>query len=358
MLATPTAAPGTLPGGAPSPARGADAAHHPRWAYEVKWDGMRLLADVRPATGRAASRAVLTSRTERDVTAAFPDLAGLAAAATGAGGDLLLDGEVVALDGAGRPSFGVLAPRLGLSGSRARAAARAVPVVYVVFDVLRADGRDLTGEPLRRRREVLEELGEGWLADPPAVGADGVRGAALQVSPVFASGADVLAATRAQGLEGGVAKRWDSTYRPGERSTAWVKAAHRLARTVVVGGWRPQEGTRDRVGALLVGAPDGEGGLVYLGRVGSGIGPRAAAGLAPRLAGLDRAASPFTTDVPAVDARGATWLDPVLVAEVRSLGSTPGGRLRQPSFVGLRDDAVPDVLAAGDAAAAPEDGPP
>ncbi|MEJ5946212.1 non-homologous end-joining DNA ligase [Pseudokineococcus basanitobsidens] len=342
MLATPTRTPGALPSappGAPLTPDGAD----PTWAYEVKWDGMRLLADVRGGRGVR-----LASRTERDVTGTFPDLAGLAGAAAAAGDDLLLDGEVVALDPAGRPSFGVLAPRLGLSGARARAAARAVPCVYVVFDVLRADGRDLLGEPLRARRALLEPLGAAW------AGLD-VGGAALQVSPTFPHGGDVLAATRAQGLEGGVAKRWDSAYRPGERSTAWVKAAHRSSRTVVVGGWRPQEGTRDRVGALLVGAPDPQGRLVYLGRVGSGIGPRAAAVLAPRLAGLGRDASPFASDVPGVDARGALWVRPELRAEVRSLGSTTGGRLRQPSFVGLREDAEPDVL---DPAAGVADGAP
>ncbi|MEJ5888137.1 non-homologous end-joining DNA ligase [Pseudokineococcus marinus] len=315
MLATPARTPGALPEDGRT------------WAYEVKWDGMRLLAST------AGGRTRLASRTERDVTGAFPDLAGLAAA----GEDLLLDGEVVALDAAGRPSFGVLAPRLGLSGARAAAAARSTPVVYVVFDLLRADGRDLLAEPLRARRAVLEPLAARW------EGLD-VGGAALHLSPVFDHGADVLAATRAQGLEGGVAKRWDSPYRPGERSPAWVKAAHRAARTVVVGGWRPQEGTRDRVGALLVGAPDADGRLVYLGRVGSGIGPRAAAHLAPRLGPLARAASPFATDVPAVDARGAVWVEPALLAEVRSLGSTTGGRLRQPSYVGLREDAEPDVV--------------
>lgn len=326
MLATPTRTPGALPGDGRT------------WAYEVKWDGMRLLADV------SGGRARLASRTERDVGGAFPDLGGLAAAAQGAAGDLLLDGEVVALDAGGRPSFGVLAPRLGLSGARAAAAARAVPVVFVVFDVVRAGGRSLLEEPLRERRAVLEPLAGGW-ADLD------VGGAALQLSPVFDDGADVLAATRAQGLEGGVAKRWDSRYRPGERSPAWVKAAHRAARTVVVGGWRPQEGTRDRVGALLVGAPDAEGRLVYLGRVGSGIGPRAGALLAPRLSPLERPASPFTTDVPAVDARGAVWVEPALRAEVRSLGATTGGRLRQPSYVGLREDAEPDVVDGAVAAA-------
>ncbi|MEJ5912875.1 non-homologous end-joining DNA ligase [Pseudokineococcus sp. 1T1Z-3] len=338
MLATPTADPGSLPatrGAAPD-------APDPVWSYEVKWDGMRLLADV----GAGGLR--LSSRTERDVGGAFPDLAGLPAAAAAVGGDLLLDGEVVALDPAGRPSFGVLAPRLGLSGGAARRAARAVPLVYVVFDVLRAGGQDLVPEPLRVRREVLEGLGAQWLADPPVVG-----GAALQVSPGFGSGADVLAATRAQGLEGGVAKRWDSPYRPGVRSRTWVKATHRTRRTVVVGGWRPQEGTTTRVGALLVGAPDADGCLRYLGRVGSGVGPRAAAQLAPVLAPLHRSTSPFGTDVPREDARGATWVEPHLRAEVESLGSTSGGRLRQPSFLGLRADAEPEVVDPADLPGAP-----
>lgn len=320
MLATPTRRPGTLP---------VDGA---TWAYEVKWDGMRLLVDV-------SHRGVhLASRTERDVTTAFPDLAGLPDALPGLpahGGDVLLDGEVVALDPQGRPSFGVLAPRLHVTGRRAAAAAAAaVPVAFVAFDVLRVGGRDVTGRPLRERREVLEEL---------AAGAAAPGGPAVQVSPVFPHGADVLQATLAQGLEGAVAKRWTSPYRPGERSPDWVKAAHRLSRTVVVGGWRPQEGTRDRIGSLLVGAPDADGRLVFLGRVGSGVGPRAAADLDRRLRPLRATASPFATPVPAVDARGTTWCLPELAVEVRSLGATVGGRLRQPAYVGIRDDAVPDV---------------
>lgn len=317
MLATPTSVPGQLPGTG-------DAADG-EWVYEVKWDGMRILADSSERGLR------LFSRNERDVTVTFPELAGLAEVP-----DVLLDGEVVALDAAGVPSFAVLAERLHIRDRRkAAAAASAVPVTYMVFDVLRLYGVDLTRRPLSERRGTLERL-----ELPPCA----------RLSPWFTDGAALLAATLEQGVEGAVAKRLTSTYQPGRRSPDWVKAQHRARRTVLVGGWRPQTDTTTVVGALLVGARDDAGGLRYLGRVGAGIGPAVHRTLSTLLKPLRSQASPFSDGVPKVDAAGALWVEPQLVVEVAHLGFSGGRRLRQPAYLGLRTDAEPDPFPGADGA--------
>lgn len=309
MLATPTPDAGALPRG-------------PQWVYEVKWDGIRVLAEA------SDGRLHLWSRGGRDLAVAFPELACLAELP-----DAVLDGEVVAMDDAGRPSFPVLAERIHVRDARrARALARQVPATYMVFDVLRLYGVDLTARPFHERRATLERL------DLPA--------GPVALSPLYEDGAALLAATLEQGLEGVVAKKRTSTYHPGRRSGSWVKAAHRPSRTVVVGGWRPQTDTTRHIGALLVGAPDAEGALRYLGRVGSGVGPSAARDLATLLGPLERPTSPFADDVPAVDARGATWCEPTLAVEVQHLGWTSGGRLRQPAYRGVRIDHDPDPVEA------------
>lgn len=306
MLATPTPDPGRLPVG--------DA-----WAYEVKWDGMRVLAS-------AGERFRLTSRTEADVTVSFPELAALAGLP-----DAVLDGEVVALDGDGIPSFGALAERMHVTDPRrAQALSRTNPVTFMAFDVLRLYGVDITGRPFDERRATLERL------ELPA-------GAAL--SPVFTDGVSLLAATSEQNLEGAIAKRRTSPYLPGRRSRDWVKAPHHHTRSVVVGGWRPQVGTTRTLGALLVGAPDATGHLHYLGRVGSGIGRAAQDELARLLGPLRTDGPPFDEVVPALDARAATWCEPSLVVEVRHLGLSRAGRLRQPAYRGLRWDTGPDLVA-------------
>jgi bifunctional non-homologous end joining protein LigD len=300
MLATPAAS-GVPPTGA-------------RWAFEVKWDGVRVLAST---TGGGLR---LWSRAERDVTPAYPELTGLATVP-----DAVLDGEVVAMSD-GIPSFAAIAERMHVRDPR-RAAdlARARPVTYLVFDVLRLAGTDLTGRTYDERRAALE------LVDLP----DHVT-----LSPVYDDGAQLWELTRSHGLEGVVAKRRDSPYRPGARSGDWLKAAHRHTRTALVGGWRDETGGSGRVGALLLGAPDEHGDLRFLGRAGSGLaGP-----LAQRVRELlvPRADSPFGEAVPAVDARGAHWCSPTVVVDLRYLQRGTTGRLRQPVVRGLRDDTAPD----------------
>jgi len=288
----------------------------PEWVHEVKWDGMRVLADV------TDGRLTLMSRTERDETVAFPELAGLADEYE----DMLLDGEIVALHD-GIPSFAALAERFHVTSAR-RAAALAGhnPATLMAFDLLRLYGVDLTARAFADRRATLERL---ELAGPH-----------WQVPPTFSDGGALHDATRDQGLEGIVSKRVTSRYHPGLRSEDWLKFPHRTSISVVIGGWRPETDTADRLGAVLVGAP-ALGGLRYLGRVGSGIAGRAGMALRGDLAPLASGASPFTGEVPRVDAAGATWVHPVLVCEVQALGLTRQGRLRQPAYRGLRPDLTP-----------------
>ncbi|MDQ6895051.1 MAG: non-homologous end-joining DNA ligase [Actinomycetota bacterium] len=288
----------------------------PEWVHEVKWDGMRVLADVREG------RLTLTSRTERDVTVAFPELAGL----SGQFEDMLLDGEIVALQG-GVPSFQALAERFHVaSARRASALAAHNPATLMAFDLLRLYGVDLTARSYADRRATLERL---ELAGPH-----------WQVPPTFTDGALLHMATRDQGLEGIVSKRVTSRYHSGLRSDEWLKFPHRTSTSVVIGGWRPEADSTDRLGAVLVGAP-APGGLRYLGRVGSGLAGKVGDALLGDLAPLITPASPFVGDVPRVDAAGTTWVHPVLVCEVQALGLTRQGRLRGPAYRGLRPDLTP-----------------
>lgn len=289
-----------------------------QWAYEVKWDGMRVLADLHDGRLR------LTSRTGRDVTAAFPELQPLAEAHP----DALLDGEVIVLQD-GVPSFAALADRFHVTDPRrARLLAAKAPATLIVFDVLRLYGVDLTARPWQERRDVLERLEPGgW-----------------QLSPTYDDADALVRATIEQGLEGVVAKRRLSRYAPGARTGDWVKLAHQRTQACLVGGWRPETGSRQRIGALLIGVRTGPAGapvLQYRGRVGSGIGGATAAELAGLLRPLAADGNPFGTEVPRVDAAGAVWVRPELVVEVRYLARTEGGRLRAPVFRGIRTDLDP-----------------
>jgi bifunctional non-homologous end joining protein LigD len=293
------------------------------WVHEVKWDGMRVLADV------AGGRVTLTSRTERDVTVAFPELGGL----TDQYEDMLLDGEIVTIR-AGVPSFAALAERFNVtSHRRAATLAAQIPAILMAFDLLRLYGVDLTRRSLADRRATLERL---ELAGPH-----------WQVPPTFTDGEALRDATRDQGLEGIVSKRLSSRYHPGLRSEEWLKFPNRTSISVLIGGWRPETDSADRLGAVLVGAPGPEG-LRYLGRVGSGIAGKAGVALAKELAALSLPDSPFAGDVPREDAFGATFVDPVLVCEVQALGLTHQGRLRQPAYRGRRPDLTADDVSLED----------
>ena len=282
------------------------------WTHEVKWDGVRALTDVRDGAVR------MTSRNENAITVAWPELSTSPLGER----DLLVDGEIIALNERGLPDFRTLQERMHVRKATTIARlAEAVPAIYMVFDLLRLDGRDLTAEPLDTRRELLTGLG-----------LDG----SWQVPAPYDDGAMLFDATLQQGLEGIVSKRRTSRYVFGERTPHWQKFAHRHRLSYVVGGWRPQEGTTDRLAALLVGeqTPDG---LLYRGRVGSGIGPKQGRVLTELVAGLGRGDSPFADEVPRVDAAGTHWVEPVLVVDIDTHGRGYE-RLRQPSFQGVRAD--------------------
>lgn len=289
------------------------------WA-EMKWDGIRGIGIW------DGERLRLRSRNGNDFTATYPELTsvdlGLGAAPA------VIDGEIVALDARGRPSFPLLQKRMNLAQAReiAHEAAR-TPVQLYLFDVLEADGRDVTGLPLAERRELLERLA----ADAATV---------VVMPPVFDDVEAALAASGRFGLEGIVVKDAGSPYRRGERSDRWLKVKHSRTQEVVIGGIRPGKGNRSgTIGSLLVGVPTADG-LQYAGRVGSGFGEQTLARLSALLEPLRTEADPFV-GVPAADARDALWVRPDLVGEVEFAEFTPGGILRQARWRGLRPDKDP-----------------
>ena len=299
----------------------------PGWTYEVKWDGMRVVTHVDGGTVGA------WSRNGRDATVAFPELDALGPALAGL--DIVLDGEVVALDADGRPSFERLQRRMHV-GNRADAVARAatVPVAYVVFDLLQLGGRDLTGLPWSDRRHLLEQLADDL---PPGV----------ELARTFDDGPALLDACKARGLEGVVAKRDDAPYLPGTRSRAWVKVKVRQHDEMVVGGWAPGTGSRaDALGSLLVGYhEEGDPALRYAGRVGSGFTAASLAEMAELLAPLETDVCPFRPPPPAAVARDARWVRPEVVVEVAYSEWTADGRLRYPVYLGRRWDVDADSVA-------------
>jgi bifunctional non-homologous end joining protein LigD len=291
------------------------------WAFEFKWDGVRAIVAA------AGERLRLTSRLGNDVTLGYPELVGI-----GLGGDrrLLLDGELVVLDPAGRPDFGLLQHRMHVRspGSELRAA---YPVQLYVFDALEVDGDSLVREPHDVRRERLLELG---LAELPGV--------AVPPSFTDVTGRQMLDVARAHRLEGIVAKRRQSRYEPGRRSAAWLKTALLTTQEVVLGGWTLGEGRRaSTLGALLLGAYDETGELRFLGHVGTGFTDAVLHDLLDRLEPLRRRGSPFDEVVPKEYARKARWADPVLVGEVHYRSMTHDGRLRHAVWRGLRSDRDP-----------------
>ncbi len=292
------------------------------WSYELKWDGVRVIATVTTESVR------LTGRSGSDMTIAYPELAGLSAAVGAAAP--ILDGEVVVLRADGRADFQALAPRMHVRvPERARALAASTPVTYIVFDLLEVAGSPTVDLPYARRRELLESLD--------------IAGPYWQLSPaVTGSGADILEASRRLGLEGIVAKRLNSPYRPGRRSDEWLKIKNVRTQEVVIGGYTLGDGRRaSTFGALLVGIP-APGGLAYAGSVGTGFDDRMLGELAARLRALEQPRSPFVGPVDPRQARGARWVRPEVVGEVRFGHWTDDDRMRHPSWRGLRPDKRPE----------------
>ncbi|MFP7760032.1 ATP-dependent DNA ligase [Marisediminicola sp. LYQ85] len=293
------------------------------WAFEMKWDGIRSIATI------VDGRVRLASRNGNDLTASYPELAILADAVDG---DAVLDGEIVTFDERGRPDFGQLQSRMGVTRPKdVAAAAKHAPVHFIAFDVLSHDSSVVTALPWSERRALLDSV-----VTP---------GGAVLVSPAFVGDvAAAVATSLEQGLEGVMAKRLDGRYSPSRRSRAWLKIKHHRSLEVVVGGWRDGRGSRaSTIGSLLVGVPTDDG-LRYLGRVGTGLTERDLATLSTTFRAAARSTSPFI-DVPASDASDAHWVTPRLVVEVHYAEMTASGRLRHATWRGIRSDKSPDDVA-------------
>lgn len=324
MLATHSPVPGQVPAGED-------------WVHEVKWDGIRLLAEVTDGQLR------LRNRNEVDVSVTYPELHGAAHLPD----DLLLDGEVVAVTRTGVANLQSLAPRMHQRDPRKVARLAAVaPARFMVFDVLRLAGQSLLHLPLEQRRDLLEGLelesnGPGW-----------------QVPPQYSDGELLAQATLAQGLEGVISKRLGSTYQPGVRSPDWVKVPHRAEFVGVIGGWVPETENERRLGSLWIGHPHDEAtftddGLLYpITRAGSGLGHAERAQLLEVLRSIETPQCPFVPKLHGPDARRARWVEPILCVQVRFLGRSGGftreaaasagdnGQLRQPVLRRLRPDVT------------------
>jgi bifunctional non-homologous end joining protein LigD len=303
------------------------------WAYEIKWDGIRALGYA------DQGRWYMLSRRLEDVSGRYPELEPIAEAL--GKHSAIVDGEVVALDEEGRPRFQLIQSRMGLtSPGMIQARVKQQPVDYVVFDLLHLDGRCVRDMPYVQRRELLEGLG-----------LDGPRWRTPRYR--LGGGGDLLEAARRQGLEGIVAKRCDSPYRPGKRTGEWIKTRVWRRQEFVIGGYIPGEGSRaKRVGSVLVGYYDkrrSELGkrkkaqqLHFAGGVGSGLNEKQIDFLTKELRKRERDDSPFDVGHPGgPKAKLAVWCEPELVCEVSWTEWTNEGTLRQPAFKGLRDDKDP-----------------
>jgi bifunctional non-homologous end joining protein LigD len=286
------------------------------WRHEIKWDGFRCLVRIH------ASEAVLWSRNDQELTERFATVAARLPRAVRTP-DCVIDGEVCALDDAGRPRFGLLQRGEGT-------------LVYYAFDILEADGRDTCRMPWTERRALLERLVEP-------------DDAVVRVSPVFPDGDALLRAAADQELEGIISKRAGSRYLPGRRTRDWrkTKVRHRLRAAVV--GYRRGKGGRERLGALILALPgDGDGDWRWVGNCGTGMRET-------DIDALLRILGPLVTDRPALQpvpgdlARprdASVWTRPEVVCEVEFTEWTDDGRLRAPVFVRVREDIPPSALGA------------
>ncbi len=290
----------------------------PEWRFEGKWDGVRAIVEI------GAGHFRLVSRNGNDVTAAYPELAEIAASLSDH--VVVLDGEIVALDADGKSDFGLLQRRMKLTKPHdiARTAAQ-VPVRLLLFDVLHLDGVSLLRKTYDIRRKVLETLnpsGDSFSVPPPMAG----------------PAASALALTKERHWEGIIAKKADSVYLPGRRVQTWIKIKHTTEQEVVIVGWRTGSGRRaGGIGALLMAVPQ-DGGLRFVGRVGTGFSDSALDAMLAALRPLEQRTSPVTTPMPRAEIVGVHWVSPELVGEVTYSEWTPEGSLRHPVWRGLRPD--------------------
>lgn len=284
------------------------------WAYEVKWDGYRTLVHVADGTVR------LQSASGRDVSARWPEIGALADAVNAP--SAIIDGELVVLDGDGRPNFGLL---------QASGIGTPHQAVFYAFDVLQVDGTDTIDLSYLDRRRLLDpllEAGDNWTTPSFRIG----------------GGAELLAATAEQGLEGVIAKRVDSLYRPGTRTKEWRKVKNRVVVELPIGGFTAGTGNRSSTfGALLVGRyVDDEGSddgrLAFAGGVGTGFSQATLESLLGRLRSVTVDECPFDPPPPRAMARMATWVEPVLWARIEIAEFTNDGVVRHASFLRLADE--------------------
>jgi bifunctional non-homologous end joining protein LigD len=280
----------------------------PGWVNEEKYDGIRALAY------RTGKRIKLFSRNLKEITAEFPEIADALAGLSG--GDFVLDGEIVAFDSHDVSRFQIL---------QRRALGKGVTPVFAVFDCLELNGKPILKSALRSRRQAMETL-------VPAN-----HGPLLLARRLSTNGFDAFKAARARGWEGIIAKDESSCYEPGKRSRSWLKIKCRKESEFVIGGYTAPEGHRRHFGALLIGLYEGRK-LRFAGKVGTGYSAEVLADLAKKMARLATANSPFE---PAPPGSGVTWLRPGLVAQIAFAEWTQDGKLRQPVFLGLRDDKNP-----------------
>ena len=301
------------------------------YSFEIKWDGIRVLFYL------GKNSFMLRSRNLKDITSQYPELAELATVVGNSHTELILDGEIVAFDTTGLPSFSLLQHRMGLKETMVNAEMRKkVPINYIIFDILSLDNSPLLGKPYTERRALLENLtlsGPHWQTPSYKTG-DGLA---------------ILAASRQLGLEGIIAKRLDSPYQAGKRTGAWLKIKNQRRQELVIGGWVPGQGARQgQLGALLLGYYDRTPQsatacgipqrLLYAGKVGTGFTQATLAHLAQLLAPLHRQTNPFAHKP---NTHNARFVEPLLVGEFEFTEWTPNHTLRHPSFKGLRDDKDP-----------------
>lgn len=297
---------------------------HPDWWFEVKWDGYRVLMHTEPGRVR------LVSRRGNDLTPSFPEISG-----PNEDRRLVLDGEIIVFGDDGLPSFHAMQQRNGLAGSVARDMATRRPATVVVFDVL-WDGVDITGEPFERRRDELEAIDLGTAVSTQLVKADGLA---------------LWKVVGEKGLEGIVAKRAGSVYRPGVRSADWRKIARRLTLNAVIGGYLPGDGSRSgEFGSVLVGLYD-HGNLRYIGAVGSGFDRSDLHHMKWALDELATDECPFLD--PSIIPRNAVWVRPGLTIVVEYKEITPDGRMRAPVFKGVSDRAPSEVTVGAELGVSP-----
>jgi len=293
----------------------------PDWVFEPKWDGIRALAVCGEDTR-------LISRNDKDITVAYPELHEIQRQVVAL--EAVLDGEIVAFAD-GVPSFQRLQRRMHLRDqARIAQMAKEIPVLYMVFDIIFLDRTDLTGRPLEERRGLLAEA---------VVVSD-----RIQLSPATEGrGVALFEAAAKQGLEGIMAKKSSSIYRPGARSRDWLKVKVTFDADVVIVGWTKGEGARaGSLGSLVMAVYDADH-LRYVGNVGTGFDQRSLEDTMDRLKRLEETSAPFAGDVirSRTELRRAHWVEPALVARVEHRQLTDAGRLRAPSFQGFREDKAP-----------------